>query len=71
MINILLSDSWKKLLSSEINAPYFTDLLQFLAAEKKNHRIFPPEKEITSPDQYPSMIDPSNLPFLLQDSSPI
>jgi len=46
MINILLSDSWKKLLSSEINAPYFTDLLQFLAAEKKNHRIFPPEKEI-------------------------
>lgn len=46
MINILLSDSWKKLLSSEINAPYFTDLLQFLAAEKKNHHIFPPEKEI-------------------------
>jgi uracil-DNA glycosylase len=46
MINILLSNSWKKLLSSEINATYFTDLLQFLAAEKKNHRIFPPEKEI-------------------------
>ncbi|MDF1674784.1 MAG: uracil-DNA glycosylase [Vicingaceae bacterium] len=45
-MNILLSDSWKKLLSSEINAPYFTDLLQFLAAEKKNHHIFPPEKEI-------------------------
>ena len=46
MMDILLSDSWKKLLSSEINAPYFADLLHFLADEKKSHRIFPPEKEI-------------------------
>lgn len=46
MMDILLSDSWKKLLSSEINAPYFTDLLYFLAEDKKNYRIFPPEKEI-------------------------
>lgn len=46
MMDILLSDSWKKLLSSEINAQYFADLLHFLADEKKSHRIFPPEKEI-------------------------
>lgn len=46
MMDILLSDSWKKLLSSEINAPYFSDLLHFLAEDKKNYRIFPPEKEI-------------------------
>ncbi|MDT8411422.1 MAG: uracil-DNA glycosylase [Vicingaceae bacterium] len=45
-MNVILSPSWKKLLSSEINAPYFADLLHFLADEKKNHRIFPPEKEI-------------------------
>lgn len=46
MINVILSTSWKKLLSSEINAPYFADLLHFLVDEKKNNHIFPPEKEI-------------------------
>ncbi len=46
MTNIELNHMWKTLLSDEINAPYFTDLLQFLADEKKNYTIFPPEKEI-------------------------
>lgn len=46
MTNIPLNDSWKSLLSNEFNAPYFTELLQFLADEKKNYKIFPPKNEI-------------------------
>lgn len=46
MMSILLNDSWKKLLLSEINAGYFTDLLHFLDSDKKKYNFFPPEKEI-------------------------
>lgn len=46
MTNIPLNDTWKSLLSNEINAPYFTELLHFLAEEQKNHSIFPPKNEI-------------------------
>jgi uracil-DNA glycosylase len=45
-INPLIESSWKKALQLEIEAPYFHQLGQDLAEEKKLKTIFPPEHEI-------------------------
>jgi len=37
-----IEDGWKKALSKEFSAPYFTELKQFLLAEKSKHQVFPP-----------------------------
>lgn len=40
--NVVIEESWKKLLENEFNAFYFEALKNFLIEEKKNHTIYPP-----------------------------
>jgi len=41
-INPSIEESWKSVLSTEFNKPYFLELKDFLLEEKKKFRIFPP-----------------------------
>jgi uracil-DNA glycosylase len=43
-----LPPSWQPVLAEEIEKPYFKELSRFLAAERKAHAIFPPEREVFS-----------------------
>jgi uracil-DNA glycosylase len=56
--DLVLHESWKRLLASETSKPYFVALREFLMEEKRRaHRIFPPGPQIfaaldqTPPDQ--------------------
>lgn len=40
--------SWRRLLSAELDEPYFRDLEKFVAAEQKSHTVYPPEEDIFS-----------------------
>lgn len=42
----LIPSEWRKILSEELNAPYFHKLEAFLDQEWKNEQIFPPKDEI-------------------------
>jgi uracil-DNA glycosylase len=39
---------WRRLLSGELEEPYFRDLEKFVAAEQKSHTVYPPEEHIFS-----------------------
>lgn len=41
-INPSIEESWKSVLSTEFNKPYFIELKGFLLEEKKKFRVFPP-----------------------------
>lgn len=41
-INPVIQETWRQVLDSEFNKPYFSSLKQFLVEEKKHHRVFPP-----------------------------
>ncbi|MGA2822994.1 MAG: uracil-DNA glycosylase [Bacteroidales bacterium] len=41
-MNPSIEESWKSVLSTEFNKPYFLELKDFLLEEKKKFRIFPP-----------------------------
>jgi uracil-DNA glycosylase len=41
-INPVIEESWKQVLDNEFNKSYFSDLKQFLVAEKQRFRVFPP-----------------------------
>jgi len=41
-INPVIQESWRQVLDSEFNKPYFSSLKQFLVKEKKHRRVFPP-----------------------------
>lgn len=43
-----IESSWKTTLNSEINAPYFINLLAFLTVQEKQKTIFPPPNEVFS-----------------------
>jgi uracil-DNA glycosylase len=43
-----IEESWKKVLLSEFQAPYFADLKAFLVEEKEKFRVFPPGPQIFS-----------------------
>ncbi len=45
-INPQIDESWKQLLIDEFNAPYFTDLKNFLVTEKSKNVVYPPGKLI-------------------------
>lgn len=45
-INPSINESWKKVLSSEFNTPYFEELKQFLVEEKKSYTIYPKGDDI-------------------------
>jgi uracil-DNA glycosylase len=38
--------SWQDVLASEAAAPYFAELDRFVAAERAEHQVFPPEDEV-------------------------
>lgn len=48
MSDIMIDESWKKLLSDQFNAPYFTELKNFLVQEKKQFVVYPPGPQIFS-----------------------
>lgn len=41
-----LPGSWKPLVGDELNKPYFENLKVFLEEERRNHTVYPPEKEV-------------------------
>lgn len=41
-VNPQIEESWKAVLEGEFSAPYFEELRQFLAEEKKKHTVYPP-----------------------------
>lgn len=43
-----LPPSWQAVVGEEFEKPYFQDLIQFVEAERKNHKIFPPEDDVFS-----------------------
>ncbi len=43
-----LPASWQPLLADELRMPYFHKLQEFLAEERRNYTVFPPEKEVFS-----------------------
>lgn len=43
-----LPASWESVLAGETTQPYFVALSRFLAEERKNHAVFPPEAEVFS-----------------------
>ncbi len=51
-----LPAAWRPLVGAELNQPYFHKLQEFLKAERAEHTVFPPEKEVftalelTAPD---------------------
>jgi uracil-DNA glycosylase len=45
-INPDIHSSWKALLKEQFEAPYFTELKNFLVTEKQNHIVYPPGKLI-------------------------
>lgn len=45
-INPQIEESWKLVLSDEFNAPYFSDLKDFLIIEKSKYVVYPPGKFI-------------------------
>lgn len=45
-MNVNIDQSWKKYLNSELEQPYFKDLVQFVSQEYKNHICFPKETDI-------------------------
>ncbi|MFG1811449.1 uracil-DNA glycosylase [Streptomyces sp. NPDC049040] len=42
----MLPDSWQSVLGEELDKPYFEQLTEFVEAERKEHRIFPPRDEV-------------------------
>lgn len=42
----MLPDSWQTALGGELDKPYFEQLTEFVAAERREHRIFPPEDQV-------------------------
>lgn len=43
-----LPDSWRAVLADELDKPYFAELQAFVAAEREQHEVFPPEAEVFS-----------------------
>ena len=46
--DIDIDNSWKKILKSQFDAPYFSELKAFLVNEKKKHIVYPQGKQIFS-----------------------
>ncbi len=61
-----LSPSWQPLLADEFDKPYFQQLQEFLATERRDHTVFPPEPEVFSAFQL-TPYDALNVLLLGQD----
>lgn len=44
--DLAFPSSWSAVLSDELSADYFAELQTFLAAERRQHAVFPPENEV-------------------------
>jgi uracil-DNA glycosylase len=44
--------SWTKALASEFAKPYFADLTRFVAAERAEHEVYPPEPDVYNAFRY-------------------
>ncbi len=47
-----LPPSWQAVLADEFKKPYFKDLQQFVADERKKHTVYPPEEEVFNAFKY-------------------
>lgn len=47
-MNLPLPPSWQPLLVDQLEQPYFATLREFLAEERREHTVFPPEDEVFS-----------------------
>jgi uracil-DNA glycosylase len=45
-LNSAMPSSWASVLADELSADYFAELQTFLAAERQQHAVFPPEDEV-------------------------
>ena len=45
-MDVKINPSWKSVLGEEFNKPYFQELASFVRSEYRNHRCFPPGKQI-------------------------
>lgn len=42
----MLPDSWRNVLGEESDKPYFTQLAEFVAAERAQHTVYPPDDQV-------------------------
>jgi uracil-DNA glycosylase len=47
-MSLQLPGDWSSILSSEVEKPYFHNLVEFLAKERETQTIFPPEEDVFS-----------------------
>ena len=47
-MDVKIAQSWKERLSEQFTQPYFQTLVEFVKSEYKNHKVYPPGKEIFS-----------------------
>jgi uracil-DNA glycosylase len=47
-----LPDGWRKVLAGEVKKPYFRELQQFVAGERKKYTVYPPEKDVFNALKY-------------------
>jgi uracil-DNA glycosylase len=42
----MLPDSWETALGEELDKPYFQQLTEFVEAERRDHRVYPPQDQV-------------------------
>ena len=61
-----LPPSWQAVLADEFKKPYFKELQSFVAAERKNHTVYPPEEDVFNAFKY-TPYDEAKVLLLGQD----
>ncbi len=61
-----LPPSWQVVLADEFKKPYFKDLQQFVADERKKHTVYPPEEDVFNAFKY-TPYDKAKVLLLGQD----
>ncbi|WP_432410612.1 uracil-DNA glycosylase [Rasiella sp. SM2506] len=51
-MNIKIEESWKSVLASEFEKPYFSDLIQYVKSEYEAHTCYPPGNQLFSAFDY-------------------
>lgn len=85
-VNPVMEESWKRVMADQFGAPYFARLKEFLLAEKRQSRVFPPGRYIFNAfnltpfhevkvvilgqDPYPNEGQAHGLCFSVQDGVP-
>lgn len=64
-----LPRSWAKALAPEFNKPYFADLTRFVAAERAEYEVYPPEPDVYNAFRY-TPLDAVKVVILGQDPYP-